>query len=219
MNGMSSDGCLGRVVFAMMSACRVVSLVALCLSVLRAEGIVVCLRAGSPDGMAVLKGAETAGAEMTPEALWARTNLTLVALESSDVDRCPDKCAMSNVVRVATASGVRAVSLDKPSTWEQECPWLDVTREYARLSAAESGEGEDLGKSGARLFRAIVHAYWGAPGDPRLPLADPYVLAWEGRYYAYGTTGEGGFRAAVSDDLVHWETARGFARDGLVYYS
>ena len=190
---------------------------ALAFSALRAEGIVVCLRAESADAQVVLKGTKAAEAEMTPEALWAKTNLSLVVVGQSDSGPCRDRCAMSNIVRVALVPGASAVSLDKPTTWKQECLWLDVTREYARLCAVEGGEGDDLRKSGARLFRAIVHACWGAPGDPRLPLADPYVLTWKGMYYAYGTTKEEGFRVAVSDDLAHWKMVKGFSHDGFVF--
>lgn len=42
---------------------------------------------------------------------------------------------------------------------------------------------------------------------PYLPIADPYVLFHEGKYYAYGTGGtvEGeGFACFSSDDLVNW---------------
>lgn len=40
-------------------------------------------------------------------------------------------------------------------------------------------------------------------GSP-LTLADPYILFWNGKYYAYGTEAEG-FYAYVSEDLRHWE--------------
>ena len=41
---------------------------------------------------------------------------------------------------------------------------------------------------------------------------DPFVLhASDGRFYMYGTSGEAGFRAYSSDDMVHWTD------EGLVY--
>ena len=40
-------------------------------------------------------------------------------------------------------------------------------------------------------------------GVSELPLADPFILCHEGRYYAYGT-GERGFRVYESTDLRHW---------------
>ncbi|MBQ6086867.1 MAG: glycoside hydrolase family 43 protein [Bacteroidales bacterium] len=51
----------------------------------------------------------------------------------------------------------------------------------------------------------------GLVAPSQIPLADPYILCHEGRYYAYGT-GEPGFRVYVSDDLRHWEK-RGIALD------
>ena len=40
-----------------------------------------------------------------------------------------------------------------------------------------------------------------------LPIADPYVMLYEGKYYAYGTGGtveEEGFACFSSDDLKNW---------------
>ncbi len=48
-------------------------------------------------------------------------------------------------------------------------------------------------------------------GKSQLQIADPFILNYQGRYYAYGT-GEDGFRVYVSDDLVDW-TAKGIALD------
>ncbi len=53
--------------------------------------------------------------------------------------------------------------------------------------------------------------------NPIIPMADPFVLLHEGKYYLYGTTdfnrdnntteldGKDGVRVFVSDDLEHWE--------------
>lgn len=38
----------------------------------------------------------------------------------------------------------------------------------------------------------------------QLPIADPFILCHEGKYYAYGT-GEPGFRIYISEDLKHWK--------------
>ena len=39
--------------------------------------------------------------------------------------------------------------------------------------------------------------------ENRLPIADPYVLFYEDKYYAYGTR-TNGFEVYISDDLEHW---------------
>jgi beta-xylosidase len=39
--------------------------------------------------------------------------------------------------------------------------------------------------------------------EDRLPIADPYVLYWQGKYYAYGTN-VNGFEVYVSTDLKRW---------------
>ena len=41
-------------------------------------------------------------------------------------------------------------------------------------------------------------------GVSEIPLADPFILSYGGKYYAYGT-GEPGFRTYISDDLKHWK--------------
>lgn len=40
--------------------------------------------------------------------------------------------------------------------------------------------------------------------ETRLPIADPYVLFYNDKYYAYGTNVEG-FEVYISDDLKHWK--------------
>lgn len=40
-------------------------------------------------------------------------------------------------------------------------------------------------------------------GFAQIPIADPFVLSYQGSYYAYGT-GENGFRPYVSTDLLEW---------------
>ena len=39
--------------------------------------------------------------------------------------------------------------------------------------------------------------------EDRLPIADPYVLFYKDKYYAYGTR-TNGFEVYISDDLEHW---------------
>ncbi|NDV64125.1 glycoside hydrolase family 43 protein [Bacteroides sp. 224] len=40
--------------------------------------------------------------------------------------------------------------------------------------------------------------------ESKLPIADPYILYWEGKYYAYGTR-VNGFEVYISEDLKHWK--------------
>lgn len=41
--------------------------------------------------------------------------------------------------------------------------------------------------------------------DGKVPLADPFIMAYDGAYYAYGTTGNRDFYTYVSSDLKYWE--------------
>lgn len=51
--------------------------------------------------------------------------------------------------------------------------------------------------------------------DPvKVPLGDPFIMLWEGKYYAYGTYAEDGIAVFVSDDLQRWRVPEG-ARNGL----
>ena len=54
-------------------------------------------------------------------------------------------------------------------------------------------------------------------GKP-LTLADPYILEYEGRYYAYGTSARDGIAVYVSDDLKHWAGPCGVAPGGLALH-
>ena len=38
----------------------------------------------------------------------------------------------------------------------------------------------------------------------KVPLGDPFIMLWEGKYYAYGTYSNDGIAVYVSDDLVTW---------------
>lgn len=38
----------------------------------------------------------------------------------------------------------------------------------------------------------------------KVPLGDPFILLWEGKYYAYGTLSADGIAVFVSDDLLTW---------------
>lgn len=38
----------------------------------------------------------------------------------------------------------------------------------------------------------------------KVPLGDPFIMLWEGQYYAYGTLSENGIAVFVSDDLLNW---------------
>lgn len=46
--------------------------------------------------------------------------------------------------------------------------------------------------------------------DSKLPIADPYVLFHEGKYYAYGTRIDG-FEVYISEDLKHWKRSKNLA--------
>ena len=38
----------------------------------------------------------------------------------------------------------------------------------------------------------------------KVPLADPFIMLYEGTYYAYGTHSEDGIEVYISDDLKTW---------------
>ena len=46
--------------------------------------------------------------------------------------------------------------------------------------------------------------------ENELPIADPYVLFHNGKYYAYGTRIDG-FEVYISDDLKHWKRNKNLA--------
>lgn len=48
----------------------------------------------------------------------------------------------------------------------------------------------------------------------KVPLGDPFILLWEGKYYAYGTYAADGIAVYVSDDLERWSIPAG-ANNGL----
>lgn len=51
--------------------------------------------------------------------------------------------------------------------------------------------------------------------DPSgVPFGDPFILLWEGKYYAYGTQSKDGIAVYVSDDLKTWKIPSS-ANDGL----
>ncbi|MDD2327049.1 MAG: glycoside hydrolase family 43 protein [bacterium] len=51
----------------------------------------------------------------------------------------------------------------------------------------------------------------------RVPLADPFILLHEDRYYAYGTGAGNGIGVMVSEDLKRWEKV-GNAKEGLALH-
>ena len=45
----------------------------------------------------------------------------------------------------------------------------------------------------------------------KVPLGDPFIMLWEGKYYAYGTYSSDGIGVFVSDDLVKWSSTNSLA--------
>lgn len=45
--------------------------------------------------------------------------------------------------------------------------------------------------------------------EHRIPLGDPFILTWQGKYYAYGTSSPNGIVVYVSDDLNNWSVPGG----------
>lgn len=52
----------------------------------------------------------------------------------------------------------------------------------------------------------------------KVPLADPFILLYDGVYYAYGTGAGSGIEVWTSRNLSTWERAKGNARDGLALH-
>lgn len=73
------------------------------------------------------------------------------------------------------------------------------------------------------LLIAALFATLGAMSRPadnlrKVPLADPFILLYDGAYYTYGTGAESGIEVWISRDMVSWERAEGGARDGLALH-
>lgn len=45
----------------------------------------------------------------------------------------------------------------------------------------------------------------------KVPLGDPFIMLWEGKYYAYGTYSSDGIAVFVSDDLLTWSSTTSLA--------
>ena len=59
----------------------------------------------------------------------------------------------------------------------------------------------------------------GAPDQGRkITFGDPFIMLYDGTYYAYGTHSDSGFGVLVSDDLKTWTPGQGLAADGLVLH-
>lgn len=43
----------------------------------------------------------------------------------------------------------------------------------------------------------------------KVPFGDPFIMLWDGKYYAYGTYSNDGIAVFVSDDLLTWSTPAG----------
>lgn len=67
---------------------------------------------------------------------------------------------------------------------------------------------DNYGKRSERVMITATPAEKDAPisyeiVEDKLPIADPYILFWQGKYYAYGTR-VNGFEVYISEDLKHW---------------
>ena len=49
------------------------------------------------------------------------------------------------------------------------------------------------------------------PDLVKVPLGDPFIILWQGKYYAYGTYSKDGIAVFVSDDLLTWSSATSLA--------
>lgn len=49
------------------------------------------------------------------------------------------------------------------------------------------------------------------PEIVKVPLGDPFIMLWEGKYYAYGTYSDDGIAVFVSDDLIQWSSTNSLA--------
>lgn len=47
--------------------------------------------------------------------------------------------------------------------------------------------------------------------EPEVPLGDPFILLYEGTYYAYGTNADNGIEVYTSDDLLYWSKSNKLA--------
>ena len=45
----------------------------------------------------------------------------------------------------------------------------------------------------------------------KVPLGDPFIMLWEGKYYAYGTYSSDGIAVFISDDLIKWSSTNSLA--------
>lgn len=74
--------------------------------------------------------------------------------------------------------------------------------------------------SGAKASAGDTRAEAAAQTEPsaRVPLADPFILLHNGKYYAYGTGAPEGIAVLVSDDLVGWREGKGKAAGGLALH-
>lgn len=68
------------------------------------------------------------------------------------------------------------------------------------------------------LILPVVSCKADNPGQPvqpekidKVPLGDPFIMLWEGKYYAYGTLASDGIAVYVSDDLLTWTATTSLA--------
>lgn len=50
------------------------------------------------------------------------------------------------------------------------------------------------------------------PAINKVPFGDPFIMLWQGKYYAYGTHAADGIEVLVSDDLLNWSVPEGISK-------
>lgn len=59
--------------------------------------------------------------------------------------------------------------------------------------------------------RTLLVSHQQSAAMEKVPFGDPFIMLWEGKYYAYGTLSSDGIAVLVSDDLLTWSAPEGFS--------
>lgn len=65
------------------------------------------------------------------------------------------------------------------------------------------------------LAVVVLPMFSWAQGSAKVPFGDPFIMLYDGTYYAYGTNSGSGIRVYVSDDLKTWRNPEGRPRLAL----